>query len=442
MHASPGERTMRRLITAGLTCTAVLLTLSGSADRLAAADRRSGTVSRTSAERSAAQTAWDQHVFMVHATKCPSSPATRRLSGFRVRASGSTPTGIVTALHGVAGCRSITAWNPRRWVIENLRVKNVSIPGDLALLSTDSLDRVSTHGFAVGSASGTSLAAMTQPRVAGHAYGALGADSREVQITQPPTERISNIAINNMITMLTARNSPDPSRYAVALVGPIAPGHSGAPLYTGLTAVAVVSGGQLNMTNGKSWAIPLQSVQWASGTTPLPAAVLGTPPKDALYFIESADGELVIPPLPPPDTGLIQPLLPVETEREDAVDRADQFIRTVVTLTPDGEVWAQVRVRNENPWFGFCATSAIAVFDAADNLLGTVEAGSQWCVDGKRLAPVTSPSLRNETYRGQIDPAVVPRVDSIAIIHQKGSKDVVGNWLRERIRNRASRTQQ
>lgn len=426
---------MRRHVSAGLICAVVLLALSGSADGALKADPQAST------DDAAAQNALNQ-VFMLHVRSCPSAPTSRRLTGFRVQAGGSRPTGIVTALHGVAGCQDIRAANRMGWVIKGLRVRRVSVPGDLAILSTDSLDRFPTHGFSVGDASSASLSAMAQPRVAGHPYGQLGVDSRIVQITQPPTDRISNMAINNMATVLSARNSPDPSRFAVSLIGFIAPGHSGAPLYTGLSAVAVISGGQLNLPSGKSWAIPLSAVQWDPGDTPLPPAVLQSPSANSFYFFESEDVELEVPALPPPDTGLVQPFFPVDTEREDAVDRANQFIRTVVTLASDGEVRAQVRVRNENPLFGFCATSAVAIFDAAGNLLGTVEAGSQWCVDGKLIAPVTSPSVRNETYRGQIDPAVVPRVDSIAIIHQKGSKNVVGNWLRERSRNRANRTQQ
>jgi hypothetical protein len=374
------------------------------------------------------------YVFMVKSMDCVAAPRNRTLTGFRVQAGASRPTGIVTALHGVAGCARIVAANRKGHYIRNLHLRRVSVSEDLALLSTDSLDHNPSSGFTVGGASAAQLAAMGQPFVAGHPYGQLGVDSQPVQFPNPSIETIALMVVGSQGDALSARASPDPSRRAIAVLGPIAPGHSGAPLYSGSAAVAVVSGGQLNLPAGKSWAIPLADAQWSATTSPLPASVLGTPQASTFYVFESDDKEPIAGPLQfvPGATAALN------VSRESTVGRSNQFILTQASITADGTVRARVHIRNENALMGFCATSAIALFDSSGNLLGSVAAGSQWCVDGKLLSPVTSPSTRDEQYTGRIDSAVAPRIARAEIIHERGDKDVVGEFLRGVIQRNSS----
>src|SRR5689334_18487689 len=72
-----------------------------------------------------------QFVYHVEATDCAAPPRSRAQSGFVSQSLG----GLITALHGVAGCASITARQASGSVpLIGLRILSADIPHDVALL--------------------------------------------------------------------------------------------------------------------------------------------------------------------------------------------------------------------------------------------------------------------------------------------------------------------
>src|SRR5687767_797308 len=74
------------------------------------------------------------HVYLVKAAGCQVRPSERSQTGFRV--SDPARKGLVTALHGVAGCSSLSARNDRGDVFNDLFVFMVDVEADVALLSS------------------------------------------------------------------------------------------------------------------------------------------------------------------------------------------------------------------------------------------------------------------------------------------------------------------
>jgi len=96
--------------------------------------------------------------------------------------------GIVTALHGVVGDKTISAWNERQSVFSNLVVRRVDIPNDLALLSSAELQNAPDDGLESGRnetiLQGENLTAW------GHPVG-IRVKKKPVKVGDPPEEELT-----------------------------------------------------------------------------------------------------------------------------------------------------------------------------------------------------------------------------------------------------------
>jgi len=97
--------------------------------------------------------AQSENTFLMSADKCQPGPPTRTLTGFLVI--DPTPkisVGIVTALHGVAGCKIKATSDGNILLREYLTVAAVDVVSDSALLSSDELTKMApkpTEGDAI-----------------------------------------------------------------------------------------------------------------------------------------------------------------------------------------------------------------------------------------------------------------------------------------------------
>jgi hypothetical protein len=380
-----------------------------------------------------------QEVYLVKALDCSSPPTIRALTGFRVRQTADLPAGIITALHGIAGCQRRSAVNSAGEQFTGLHVERVSIPDDIALLTSIEISGAPEKGLRVDSVK--DWHGLTNLEVAGHGYGAVGADIRSVVLPEPPQDRIGNIAVGSAaIDWLRNRGSPAINLTVASVIGFIAPGHSGAPLLIDggtletVRVIGMIDGGQPGF-GGKSWAIAFNGVKWQPGNTPLPPSLI-SPDEHILYYYPSTDtGD------PIREDSSVQALeslnAALHATLEEPVGGNNQFMRTAVTVAPSGKVVANVTIRNESALSGFCGKSGAAFYDRAHNLLQTVSAGSQWCVDGKLLEHAGSHSTRSESYQGVLDPNVIDKIAEIVIIQTPGGKNVVRDAIGDIVRARS-----
>jgi hypothetical protein len=198
----------------------------------------------------------NQHVYLV-VVQAAGKPKGILQTGFRLRGFK----GIVTALHGVVGEKTISAWNERQSVFTNLVVSRVDIPNDLALLSGPELQNAPADGLESGRSEtilqGESLTAW------GHPVG-IRFNKKPVKVGDPPEEDLSNLIPPSSEKAFERRKSPDADIKIIYLSeGNLVPGHSGAPLLSASNrVVGVVDGGLLGGIAAISWAVPLSTIAW------------------------------------------------------------------------------------------------------------------------------------------------------------------------------------
>jgi hypothetical protein len=84
------------------------------------------------------------YVYLIRVSKCGDSDSVRTLTGFRVRGKS----GIVTALHGVAGCKNLAAISEKGTALkEDLVVDSADINRDTALLLSNELKGLPAEGL-------------------------------------------------------------------------------------------------------------------------------------------------------------------------------------------------------------------------------------------------------------------------------------------------------
>jgi hypothetical protein len=200
------------------------------------------------------------YVYTVVVQKTDQPPRGALQTGFRLQGTK----GIITALHGVAGANSISAWTDRRKEYTGLVIADVDVPNDLALLRNEALSTEPAVGLVPGTderlVAGEGLVAL------GHPLG-ISLNEKPVAIGSPPLEPLRNLVPPSAASSFLRRNSPAPSIEIIYLsVGNLVPGHSGAPLLTAhKKVVGIIDGGLLGGVAGISWAVPLSHIAWLGG---------------------------------------------------------------------------------------------------------------------------------------------------------------------------------
>ena len=86
------------------------------------------------------------YVYRIKSDNCTHEPVSRRQTGFRVQGI----TGIVTALHGVADCKTISALSDDgQEIYLDLSIQQIDITHDAALLSSTMIDDLPNAGLIV-----------------------------------------------------------------------------------------------------------------------------------------------------------------------------------------------------------------------------------------------------------------------------------------------------
>jgi hypothetical protein len=196
-------------------------------------------------------------VYRIEASQCVGSSGIRAVTGFRVRGQS----GIVTALHGVAGCREVRATSEYgQPPIHPLTISKVNIEADAALLVSE--DFKDEDGIEIGEAIEEGSLAWTLGYPLKMGYHSVG-----ITIGSP-AERTLSTELQSLspetFSRLRDRKSPNIAQKVLSIQGSVVPGHSGAPVVDPrgrLLGIAI--GGLGGGTLGFAWAIPYsRSFKW------------------------------------------------------------------------------------------------------------------------------------------------------------------------------------
>ncbi len=179
-----------------------------------------------------------QSLFKIRASACLDGVDNKRLTGFAMQGTN----GIVTALHGVVGCRIVSAQQSGSHgiVIQNLRIADVDIDRDIAVLNADQAQLADVPTLA--------KAEETDPREGLKAWG-FPMDVREPFDTDVAMRSVQFTSWNDMTPEVRAalreRGSPRANVRMLSIQGPLTTGHSGSPIVNGDGAVIGITNGGL-----------------------------------------------------------------------------------------------------------------------------------------------------------------------------------------------------
>lgn len=209
------------------------------------------------------------HIFRIKASGCPRAPATRVQTGFRVKGE----VGIVTALHGVVECKSVTAQSGND-VVDGLIIAKVDIERDIALLWSQSLAAKGMDGLEPGAI--ISIQGDYElVRVIGYPQG-LTRPKTTVDVKITARTQLIDLLPDKDISALDKRSSPAVDIDVLSVQAPVVPGHSGAPFIDRNGRIIGVGSGGLDLGRiDSAWAIPLNEIKWAVVSTRVPGRYSG-----------------------------------------------------------------------------------------------------------------------------------------------------------------------
>jgi hypothetical protein len=175
-----------------------------------------------------------EFIYQIQASGCSHHPRNRMQTGFRMVGTA----GIVTALHGVADCADIKAFQTKQPHL-SVRLTAIDADADAALLSAPGLG---TSGLAA--ATNVDWETLGSVFVTGHPYG-IGVIRTSLAVRRPALVILSHRLPDEVLVHMETRNSPAVSQQVLDLEGgTLLPGHSGAPILDSSNRVlAIASGG-------------------------------------------------------------------------------------------------------------------------------------------------------------------------------------------------------
>lgn len=215
------------------------------------------------------------HIYQIVARDCSHSSQMIMQTGFLV----AEPVGIVTALHGVVHCQSITALpgdgvSGAKAVV--LEIDQVDIVRDLALLSPVPTETVVLPTNGLQTVSSSAAGALTNLCVIGYPLGiSAQLTSQQINVRPHLHQRLADLIPSDqeLLAALRDRNSPGPETQVLSLEAALTPGHSGAPIINRYNQVIGVANGGLAKEGAVmiSWAMPWQDIVWQPVETQWPA---------------------------------------------------------------------------------------------------------------------------------------------------------------------------
>lgn len=204
-------------------------------------------------------------VFKIEASDCLSgqAQAVRVQTGFHVQGD----IGIITALHGVVGCQTISAHSaiPGEDNIWNLQIAEADVDRDVAKLrsSIDSQENSVNTGFSIST--DTSNNQYDGLYMIGHPYGVYAQiTTQQITIGSTSSSQLQDLVPTKIIPSLAKRGSPNPKIEVISLEAHLVPGHSGAPVLNANGDLVGVGNGGLG--DELSWIIPWKEIKWQPAT--------------------------------------------------------------------------------------------------------------------------------------------------------------------------------
>ena len=170
-----------------------------------------------------------------------------RRSGFA--ATVGTERGIVTTLHAVVGCRSVSAQIGAA-TASNLLVTMVDVARDVAFLTSGDVLPAPLLG--------------STPTPVNRPAGTHATEDRSlvVDLRQAPAVELASLVSPDDFATLRERRSPDPRIPIYAATAAGAPEVFGAPVFDAAGAIVGVRNGVRPATGPIGWVVPLDEIEW------------------------------------------------------------------------------------------------------------------------------------------------------------------------------------
>jgi hypothetical protein len=200
------------------------------------------------------------HIYLIKAGGCTQQPSERSQTGFRVK--DQTLTGIVTALHGVVGCKTITAASDddaSKPFLE-LTIAKVDIARDVALLWSKQFESLLVDGLVPEVESSEKLYEGLQ--VIGYHSG-ITRQAPPEPVSLREVAQLIDLVPDSLLRALQKRQSPELGIRVLNISGNLLPGHSGAPILNGNRRLVGIGNGGIDLGRvGWGWAIPWHDIDW------------------------------------------------------------------------------------------------------------------------------------------------------------------------------------
>jgi hypothetical protein len=196
------------------------------------------------------------HIYKIAAANCETGPAERVQSGFRVQ----NQVGIITALHGVVGCKTIIAEpGGDGQAFHNLIIGKVDIRHDVAVLWSKELAGAPLVGLATITETLAIDVAETY-QVIGYPFG-LFRQKPTIDVKVLERTALGNLLPDEAITAIADRDSPAIDADVLSVQTHLVPGHSGAPVLNRQGQVVGIGNGGLDLGRVEmGWAIPWDEI--------------------------------------------------------------------------------------------------------------------------------------------------------------------------------------
>lgn len=208
------------------------------------------------------------------------------LSGFLFRSAGQL--GILTALHGVAGCEPIRARGFDGLYLDDLKISAIDLDRDVAWLESKALGAMPSlpNPFPIASGVTDNLTVVGYPQ---------GVSAPLEHPVNPQTRRLAPLGElvpqgSAVRSGLEQRKSPRLDSIVLSLTGALQPGHSGGAILDASKQLVAIGDGGLNDGNSQiGWAIPISPIN----LQPLASlrseiASLGLKPRLAAFALQDA----------------------------------------------------------------------------------------------------------------------------------------------------------